>query len=706
MLYRSLNIKDVDKLDNETIGILEENATLVRIDIIHQVTNPGKSGHPGGGMSSTDILTYVFARYDLDRDFFMVYDKVLKDHDAVEEALKIGVSFPDIGVISHAHISSAYYPHVVRKGVLLDMALAPLVNPELKYGFQTIESAVQYMRSHHRQTFAMDRRPSIVSPFGGHLERSMPTVSWSGGNLGQSESAAVAFAYYMKLRNINNTVILGVGDGGSAKGQSWEAAVMAATLGLDNLIVWCDYNNAQVMGSFETVSGSLDLAQMYSTAGFNTIVTDGHDFSKIHKAFLWAEAQDKPSFILFKTQMGKGSATMENRGYKCHGVGFNPREPDDAQQVIAEIGGDPSELSRSIAERYNIYHVEIGKRLDPRPLDIDTGKRRVYLPGDPSGSEPRKAYGAALADLDSLNQNRTLLIIGNDCDLGDSTNITKLKHVVQHGIREHHAVVFASGLSIFPDCASFFSTFGVFGTSEVYNQLRLANANHCNLKVFLTHVGISVGEDDVTHHCLDYIGLAQNLTNFISVSVPDGNFADSVTRYAAATPGNFLVTMPRCPASIITDREKRPFYDENYEINTHRYDCLRETDTPHGAIISHGIMVGKALEVYKLLCNHETVLNVYAAPFIKNVDKEALKKALATKNVFVYEDHFADTGLGSILAKSIADDKELRLLQGNLTNWQVFGVRTLGPSGAYADLYKYHSVDPLSVAEQITALME
>lgn len=706
MKYRILNIMDTDTLDNEAIGMLEENAAIARIDIIHQVTNPGKSGHPGGGMSSSDVLTYIFGMYNLDKDFFMVYDKALKEHCTVDNALKAGVNFPDIGVISHAHVSSAYYPHVVRRGILLDMSLAPIVNPEFKYGFQTIEDAVQYMRSHHRQTLTIERRPSIVSPFGGHLERGMPTVAWSGGNLGQSESAAVAFAYYMKLRNIKNRVIVGVGDGGSTKGQSWEAAVMAATLGLDNLIVWCDYNNAQVMGSFEKVSGKLDLVKMYSTAGFNTMASDGHNFTEIRKSFLWANAQDKPAFILFHTQMGKGSATMENRGYKCHGVGFNPKEPDDAKQVIKELGGDPSELDLTIAERYNIYHVEIGKRLDPKPLDIDTGKRRVYAAGDTIGSEPRKAYGTALEDLDRLNQNRPLLIIGNDCDLGDSTNITKLKHVVQHGIREHHATVFASGLSVFPDCLSFFSTFGVFGTSEVYNQLRLANANYCNLKVFLTHVGISVGEDDVTHHCLDYIGIAQNLTDFISVSVPDGNFADAITRYAAAMPGNFLVTMPRSPASIITTRDKTSFYDENYEINPHRYDCLRETENPRGAIISHGIMVGKALEIYKLLCNQGIILNVYAAPFVKNVDKDALKKALATENVFVYEDHLADTGLGSILARSIADDKELRNLQSQLSNWQVFGVRTLGPSGSYADLYKYHSIDPLSVAEKITALIE
>ncbi|HLC14972.1 MAG TPA: transketolase C-terminal domain-containing protein [Thermodesulfovibrionia bacterium] len=705
MAYQILNITASDSLDNETIGVLEDNARLARIDIIHEVTNPGKSGHPGGGMSSTDILTYLFARYELDADFFIVYDKALKSHGSVHEALKAGVCFPDILVISHAHISSAYYPHVVRRGILLDNALAPLINPEFKYGFQSIEEAVQYMRSHHRQTLVIERRPSIVSPFGGHLDRSMPTVAWSGGNLGQAESAAVAFAYYMKLRNINNRVIVGVGDGGSTKGQAWEAASMAGILGLDNLIVWCDYNNAQVMGSFEEVSGKVDLTQMYATAGFTTKVADGHDFTEIHNAFLWAEAQDRPSFILFQTKMGKGSASMEAKGYKCHGVGFSAKDPADARQVIAELGGEPSELDISVAKRYDIYHIEIGKRLEPQPLDIDTGQRRVYCTGDPVGLEPRKAFGAALEDLDRLNQNKALLIIGNDCDLGDSTNISKLKRVVQHGIREHHAAVFASGLSIFPDCLSFFSTFGVFGTSEVYNQLRLANANHCNLKVFLTHVGISVGEDDVTHHCLDYIGLAQNLTDFISVSVPDGNFADALTRYAAATPGNFLVTMPRSPASIVTKRDKVPFYDENYQIMPFRYDCLRKSDNPEGAIIAHGVMVGKALEVYKLLCNQGVFLNVYAAPFVKNVDRDALKDALATGNVFIYEDHLADTGLGSILAGAIANDKELRKLHGQLMNWQVFGIRKLGPSGSYTDLYKFHALDPLSVAEKLTALI-
>jgi transketolase C-terminal domain/subunit len=116
-------------------------------------------------------------------------------------------------------------------------------------------------------------------------------------------------------------------------------------------------------------------------------------------------------------------------------------------------------------------------------------------------------------------------------------------------------------------------------------------------------------------------------------------------------------------------------------------------------------MVGKALEVYKLLRNQGVFINVYAAPFVKNVDREAIKDALETGNVFIYEDHLADTGLASILAGAIAQDKELRELQGQLMNWHVFGVRKLGPSGSYIDLYKFHALDPLSVAEKLTALI-
>jgi transketolase len=696
----------VNTLDNDTVQKLEENAQIARIDIIHQVTNPGKSGHPGGGMSSTDILTYVFARFHLDQDFFMVLDTILKEHGTVEDALAKGVKLPDILAISHAHISSAYYPHVARRGILSRNALEPLTHGTEKPGFGTIDEAVHYMRSHHRQTFVSPDGSSVISPFGGHIERTMPTAAWSGGNLGQVESAAVAFAYYLKQREIDSTVIVGVGDGGSTKGQSWEAANMASILGLDNIIIWCDFNNAQVMGTFNEVSGKQNLQEMYKAAGFKTSVADGHDFRQIHEVFSWAYQEKTPTYVEFKTHMGRGSQTMMQEGHRCHGVGFDMNHPEKAEKIIEELGGDPAEHKKSVASRYEIYPVHLGKQVDPAKIDINAGIRIVYQSHDSKGKEPRKAYGAALADLDKLNNEKPLLIIGNDCDLGDSTNITKLKHLVQHGIREHHGVTFSSALSIMPDVLCFFSTFGVFGSDEVYNQLRLANANHTNLKVFLTHVGISVGEDDITHHCIDYIGLTRNLTRFYVVSVPDGNYADAITRYAAVTPGNFFVTMPRCPVTVVTKYDGTPFYDNSYQVLPEKYDTIRKSNTPQGSIITHGTMTGKALEVYDILKEKGIEINLYCAPFVKEADKNALKEALETENVFIYEDHLAHTGLGSIIADAIINDQELRPLGASLKNWEIIAVRTLGPSGSYNDLYKYHKLDSSSLAEKISAIVK
>ncbi|RMD59183.1 MAG: transketolase, partial [Nitrospirae bacterium] len=480
-------------------------------------------------------------------------------------------------------------------------------------------------------------------------------------------------------------VVVGVGDGGSTKGQSWEAANVASNLNLDNLILWCDFNNAQVMGKYEEVSGRMDLKGMYRLAGFNTYEADGHDFQQIHRAFSETIDSGAPSFILFRTKMGKGSPTMEQKDYKCHGVGFDSHNLEDAKKIILELGGDPEELEESVSNRHNIYPVKLGKQLRPEVLSIETGKRFIYTNEDVNAKEPRKAFGAALEDIERLNEGSPILIIGNDCDLGESTNINRLKRVVQHGIREHHAAVFSSALSILPDIISLFSTFGVFGTSEVYNQLRITNASKCNLKIFLTHVGISVGEDDFTHHCIDYIGLLRNLSDFILISVPDGNFTDAITRYAISKTGNFLVTMPRSPSQMITKIDGSPFYDENYTISPMHYDRIRSHKRANAAIIAHGVMVAKALEIYRILKNQGITLDVYAAPFVKNIDKEAIEDALSTKNVFIYEDHLRSTGLGSLIADAIMSDTKLRKEYRNIENWKIFGLEKLGPSGSYKD---------------------
>ncbi len=73
---------------------------------------------------------------------------------------------------------------------------------------------------------------------------------------------------------------------------------------------------------------------------------------------------------------------------------------------------------------------------------------------------------------------------------------------------EHHTAAMAGGASL-ADRLVFWSDFGVFAIDETFNQHRLNDINHTNLKVVATHCGLDVGPDGKTHHCIKYAGLTR-----------------------------------------------------------------------------------------------------------------------------------------------------------------------------------------------------
>ena len=98
---------------------------------------------------------------------------------------------------------------------------------------------------------------------------------------------------------------------------------------------------------------------------------------------------------------------------------------------------------------------------------------------------------------------------------------------------------------------AFFSDFGVFGVDETYNQHRLNDINHTNVKLVCTHNGLDVGEDGKTHQCIDYVGNFRNLFGFHVIVPADPNETDRAVRYAASHEGNFVIAMGRSKPSAL-----------------------------------------------------------------------------------------------------------------------------------------------------------
>ena len=271
-------------MNNEKILELKKIATDVRLGIIEAVYN-AKSGHPGGALSSADILTSLyFSELRID-------PKDPKNPNRDRFVLSKGHSCPGLySVMAHR----GYFPV-----------------EDLK-GFRHLGTSMQ-----------------------GHPDmKAIDGVDMSAGSLGQGFSCACGMALAGKIDNKDYRVYAVIGDGESQEGQIWEATMFASHYKLDNLCLIIDNNGLQIDGAVKDVMNTMPYESKFEAFGWNVVTIDGHDYEQILNAFETAkQTKDKPTVIVAKTVKGKGVSFMENN------VGWHGKAPNDEEyaQACAEL---------------------------------------------------------------------------------------------------------------------------------------------------------------------------------------------------------------------------------------------------------------------------------------------------------------------------------------------------------------------------------
>jgi len=255
----------------EKIKLLEEKAKVIRRHIIEMIGRCG-SGHPGGSLSSADILT-------------VLYFHAMK-HDPNNPKW----SERDRFVLSKGHAAPVLYAALAEAGYFPKAYLKTL---------RQIGSSLQ-----------------------GHVDMlSLPGIEMSTGSLGQGLSAANGMALAGKLDKKNYRVYAIIGDGESQEGQIWEAAMTAGHRKLDNLTVFLDHNKYQIDGHVEEIKGIQPIADKWRAFRFHVIDNvNGHDMRSIIKAVDEAKnTKGKPTMIIAETIKGKGVSFMESSPTDFHG---------------------------------------------------------------------------------------------------------------------------------------------------------------------------------------------------------------------------------------------------------------------------------------------------------------------------------------------------------------------------------------------------
>ncbi len=631
-----------EKLESSDIEKLKELERLARGDIL-KMTTLARSGHPGGALSSLDIFLILYS-------FANVNPKNPRDPDR------------DRIVVSHGHTSAGVYAVLGR------------------LGFFDIDEAIAGFRK-------------AGTLFEGHVERKVPGVEWDTGNLGQGLSAGCGFALAAKLLGKDFHVFVAMSDAEQAKGQVAEARRFARKYGLNNITVVIDYNRKQISGNTFDVM-PVNIKENYLSDGWEVIEVNGHDFQELYLAMRNSLSLDSPVAILAYTTMGKGISFMEDKE-KYHG---KPLTEEELQKALEELGL-PNDIDRYKKLREKVrpakkFSVHYEVKLDP-------GTPRVYRPEDKLDN--RSAFGNALADIGRANvgvEGRTPIAVF-DCDLASSVKVDGFakefpENFFEAGVQEHNTATVAGALSS-QGVLAVWGDFGVFNIDETYNQQRLNDINRTNLKVASTHLGIDVGEDGKTHHCVDYIGVLRNLYGFRLIVPADPNQTDRATRYMLTQSGNYALGVGRSKSPIITREDGSPFFDADYRFEYGKADILRDGD--RGALIVYGQTAWRGVRVWEMLREKGISIMVINMASVLDPDLDLLKRASETGYIAVYEDHNVKSGLGSIIA-------DILLERGWTARFRKFGLTDYAPSGKAEDLFEFMGLSPERVAEEILSDLE
>lgn len=272
-------------MNKNEIERLEELCIQTRCNIIKMIHN-AQSGHPGGSLSTVEILTVL---YEKCMNNFPEWDK------SPNHASR------DRFVLSKGHASAALYAVLAQRGYFkLDELMT----------FRKIHSRLQGHPSSHIQGIEV------------------PT-----GSLGQGLSMACGIAMSLKLDKNSAHVFCYLGDGELQEGSCWEAFMHAPHRGLNNLIAIIDKNKLQIDGPTEKIKDINPLDLKLKAFNWDVIEIDGHNIEEIYDAIESAKKSDKPTAIIANTVKGKGITFMENQ---CGWHGKAPCD-EDCQRALAEL---------------------------------------------------------------------------------------------------------------------------------------------------------------------------------------------------------------------------------------------------------------------------------------------------------------------------------------------------------------------------------
>jgi transketolase len=272
------------KITKKELLYLEKLCRETRRDILLMAHN-AKSPHIGPALSCVEILTAL-------------YQKIMNiDHVCNRQAGR------DRFILSKGHAAMALYSCLSHAGFF----------------------KIEKMSSYCKNGSDLAEHP---------LANGLPGIEFATGSLGHGLSIGIGLSVASRLKRILYNVYVLMGDGETNEGSVWEAAGLASTLKLQNLIGVIDRNNLQATDAYNRLSGGYSLKEAWKSFGWQVYEVDGHDLAEIVRIFDedFYKVQ-KPKIIIANTVKGKGISFMEN-SLEWH---YRSPSTEDLKKAFAEL---------------------------------------------------------------------------------------------------------------------------------------------------------------------------------------------------------------------------------------------------------------------------------------------------------------------------------------------------------------------------------
>jgi transketolase len=569
-----------------------------------------------------------------------------------------------------------------------------------------------------------------------------PGVETTTGPLGQGITNAVGMALAEKLLAaefnrdghaiVDHRTYVFLGDGCLMEGISHEACALAGAWKLNKLIALYDDNGISIDGQVAPWFID-DTPARFKAYGWNVIgPVDGHDVDAVDAAISQAKTSaDKPTLIVCKTSIGKGSPNRANTA-KAHGEPLGADEialtreslgwPHAPFEIPAEVYAawdakvTGAQIEAAWAERFAAYQAafpELAAEFVRRMKgDLPANFHQVAVDAAVGAHAKAETVASRKASQLALEHFTAALpeLLGGSADLTGS-NLTNTKSTpnlrfdatgavvkneagqggrhINYGVREFGMAAIMNGLALHGGFIPYGGTFLTFSDYS-RNAIRMAALMKQRVIHVFTHDSIGLGEDGPTHQSIEH-GASLRLIPNLDVWRP-ADTAETAVAWAVA------LQNANKPTALLLSRQNLPYAPKKdlSDINKGAYVLAEPAEVglkkkAQAVIIATGSEVQLAMKAQEILAReHKIAVRVVSMPSTTTFDRQSV----------AYKKAVLPAGLPRIAVE-----------MGSTDGWwkygvsAVVGIDTYGESAPAPVLFKHFGFTPENVVDTVRAVL-